>query len=91
LISELDIKEIVMGLPLGLSGSEGPAARLARDFGTEITDATGLPVTFLDERFTTSTAESAMLSANVRRSKRRLSIDKVAAAVILQAFLDRSR
>jgi putative Holliday junction resolvase len=91
LISELDIKEIVMGLPLGLSGREGPAARLARGFGSEITDATGLPVTFLDERFTTSTAESAMLSANVRRSKRRLSIDKVAAAVILQAFLDRSR
>lgn len=91
LISEMDIREIVMGLPLGLSGREGPAARLTRSFGTEITDATGLPVVFLDERFTSSTAESAMLSANVRRSRRRQSIDKVAAAVILQAFLDRSR
>jgi putative holliday junction resolvase len=90
-IAEMEIKQIVMGLPLGLSGREGPAARLARSFGTEITDATGLPVVFLDERFTTSTAESAMLSANVRRSRRRQSIDKVAAAVILQAFLDRSR
>jgi len=76
---------------VGLSGREGPAARLARNFGAEITDATGLDVTFLDERFTTSTAETAMLSANVRRSRRRQSIDKVAAAVILQAFLDRRR
>jgi len=91
LITEMDVKEIVMGLPVGLSGREGPAARLARNFGAEITDATGLDVTFLDERFTTSTAETAMLSANVRRSRRRQSIDKVAAAVILQAFLDRRR
>lgn len=91
LIVEMDVKEIVMGLPIGLSGKEGPAASQARSFGGEITDATGLAVSFMDERFTTSTAETAMLSANVRRSRRRQSIDKVAAAVILQAFLDRRR
>lgn len=91
LIVELDVREIVMGLPVGLSGREGPAAQLARSFGAEITEATGLAVIFLDERFTTSTAETAMLSANVRRLRRRQSIDKVAAAVILQTFLDRRR
>ena len=52
--------------------------------------ATGIDVTYLDERFTTVTAEKAMLSADVRRSRRRENLDKVAAAIILRAFLDRS-
>jgi putative Holliday junction resolvase len=91
IVVEMKVAEIVMGLPVGLSGKEGPAAFEARLLGDEVAKATGLAVTFADERFTTSTAERAMLAANVRRSRRRETVDKVAAAVILQAFLDRLR
>lgn len=91
IVVEMNVAEIVMGLPVGLSGKEGPAAFEARLLGDEVAKATGLAVTFADERFTTSTAERAMLAANVRRSRRRETVDKVAAAVILQAFLDRLR
>jgi putative Holliday junction resolvase len=86
---ELGVAVIVIGLPTSLSGVEGPAARAARDFGQEIASATGLNIEFVDERFTTNTAERAMIGAGVRRRRRRQTIDKVAAAVILQTFLDR--
>lgn len=91
IVVEMNVSEIVMGLPVGLSGKEGPAAFEARLMGDEVAKVTGLAVTFADERFTTSTAERAMLAANVRRSRRRETVDKVAAAVILQSFLDRLR
>lgn len=86
----LDVAEIVMGLPTSLSGTEGAAAVAARAFASEIESATGLPVTMVDERFSTVTAEKVMLAAGSKRRARRQSLDKVAAAVILQAFLDRS-
>lgn len=90
IMAEYQIKEIVVGLPTSLNGSEGPPAVAARDFGAEIALATGIEVTFVDERFTTVTAEKAMLEAGAKRQVRRESLDKVAAAIILQAFLDRS-
>jgi putative Holliday junction resolvase len=86
----LGVEEIVVGLPTSLSGNEGMAAVAARAFATEIEKATGLPVNLIDERFSTVTAEKAMLAAGSKRRDRRQSLDKVAAAVILQAFLDRS-
>ncbi len=88
-VSEYEIKEIVVGIPTSLNGSEGPAAAAARQFGAEITLATGVEVSYVDERFTTVTAEKAMLEAGAKRRVRRESLDKVAAAIILQAFLDR--
>lgn len=91
IVLDMNVTAIVMGLPVGLSGSEGTAAQQARLFGEQVQGATGLTVTFVDERFTTSTAERVMLGANVRRSRRRETVDKVAAAVILQSFLDRYR
>lgn len=81
---------IVVGLPVGLSGVEGPAARSARSLGARIEELTGIEVTWVDERFTTVTAEAAMLEGGVKRRDRRRKVDKVAAAVILRQFLDRS-
>ncbi len=83
------VERIIVGLPTGLSGVEGPSAKAARAFGSLVAEATGLPVEYQDERFTTVTAESALLEGGVRREKRRDVRDKVAAAVILQAYLDR--
>ncbi len=80
---------IVVGLPTGLSGAEGPSAKAARTVGDMVAEATGLPVEYQDERFTSVTAEAALLEGGVRRAKRRDVRDKVAAAVILQTYLDR--
>jgi putative Holliday junction resolvase len=91
LVDELQPTVIVVGLPVGLSGAEGPAALAARRFGDSISTETGLPVVFVDERFTTKTAEAAMLEGGAKRRNRRQNVDKVAAAVILQQFLERSR
>ena len=89
IVGEYGIEEIVVGLPTSLSGNEGPPAVAAREFGGEIGLATGIEVLYVDERFTTVTAEKVMLQAGAKRRVRRDSVDKVAAAIILQAFLDR--
>ncbi|HJU82345.1 MAG TPA: Holliday junction resolvase RuvX [Acidimicrobiia bacterium] len=91
LVEEYGVIEIVIGLPTSLSGQEGESARAARDFGREIEEATGLAVTWVDERFTSKDAERVMLEAGTRRRARRANLDKVAATVILQSFLDRRR
>lgn len=88
IVVEYEIEEIVVGLPTSLNGTEGPPASAARAFGGEIALATGIDVTYVDERFTTVTAEKAMLEAGAKRRVRRDNLDKVAAAIILQAFLD---
>ena len=90
LVTEYQIVEIVVGLPISLGGDQGGPAHDARRFGDEVAAATGIEVNYLDERFTTVTAEKAMLEAGARRRVRRESVDKVAAAIILRAFLDRS-
>lgn len=89
LCEEHGVERIVVGLPTGLSGVEGPSAKAARTVGTAVAEATGLPVEYQDERFSTVTAEAALLEGGVRRAKRRDVRDKVAAAVILQSYLDR--
>jgi putative Holliday junction resolvase len=89
LIEQYDPAEIVVGLPVGLSGREGPAAESARKFGDRVTEMTGVAVTYVDERFTTATATSAMIEGGAKRRVRRDNVDKVAAAVILRHFLDR--
>lgn len=80
---------IVVGLPISLSGREGASAEAARALGAAVAAATGLPVEYVDERFTTSSAERALLEGDVKRRDRRKKVDKVAAALILQHFLDR--
>lgn len=89
LVEELAINRIVVGLPTSLSGDEGAAASAARGFAADIAAATGLDVVLIDERYSTVTAEKTMLAAGSKRRARRQSLDKVAAAIILQSFLDR--
>ena len=89
LVSEYKPSVIVVGLPVNRSGEEGQAAQRARAFADQVAANTGVPVELVDERFTTRTAEQAMLDAGVRRRDRRRKVDKVAAAVILRHYLDR--
>ena len=91
LVQEYGVTQIVIGLPTTLSGQEGRSAIAARQFGDEIEEATGLAITWVDERFTSKDAERVMLEAGTRRRVRRTNLDRVAAAVILQSFLDRPR
>jgi len=79
---------IVLGLPLDPTGAEGPAARRARDFAARLVASLHVPVELVDESFSTVEAEAVLLAADVSRAKRKQVIDKLAAAVILQRWLD---
>ena len=91
IIDEYGVELIVVGLPVQLSGEEGASAQAARAFADAVAEATGLPVALQDERFTTVTAEDALLEGGVRRDERREVRDKLAAAVMLQSYLDGRR
>jgi putative Holliday junction resolvase len=86
-----DVREIVVGLPLGLDGREGASARRARRFAERLEGATGLPIVLWDERLTTVAAERALGEAGVRGGDRRAVVDRVAAALMLQSYLDSKR
>lgn len=90
IVAEQDVIRIVIGLPISLDGKEHAAARRARSFGEKVKEITGLEPIFTDERFTTSVAEEALIEGGVRRAQRREARDKVAAAIMLQRYLDES-
>jgi putative Holliday junction resolvase len=86
-----DAKRIVVGLPRRLDGSYGPEARSAQALAAELRKESSLPVELVDERLTTVAAERSLLAGDVRRAKRRQTVDRVAAAILLQSHLDRKR
>jgi putative Holliday junction resolvase len=89
--TEEEATGIVVGLPRRMDGTFGPEAKAARDLANELRHASHLPVELLDERLTTAAAEKTLLAAGVHREKRRASIDRVAATLLLQSHLDRKR
>ncbi|MGH8950010.1 MAG: Holliday junction resolvase RuvX [Acidimicrobiia bacterium] len=91
LVKEQDVGTIVVGLPTGLSGDEGTSASEARKLADELGLATGVDVVLRDERYTSRMAETALVESGMKRRQRRESVDKVAAAIILQDFLDSNR
>ncbi|MDR5694040.1 MAG: Holliday junction resolvase RuvX [Armatimonadota bacterium] len=91
LVREWEVSCVVVGMPRSLNGSLGPQARMVEEFVAKLRDAIGVPVDTWDERLTTVAAERAMLEANVRRDRRRQRVDAVAAALLLQAYLDSAR
>ncbi len=90
-LDDNEVTRVVIGLPVSLSGHEGAAARRARALGETVATEMQIRVEFHDERFTTTLAESALLEGDVRRHTRRAIRDKVAAAVMLQGYLDGAR
>jgi len=81
---------LVVGLPLGLDGSFGPAAQAAKDWGIAIAASAGLPVAMWDERLSSAAVNRAMIEADLTRAKRAKAVDAAAAAYMLQAALDAS-
>jgi putative Holliday junction resolvase len=88
LVRAEEVECVVVGLPLSLSGADGPAAQAARAEAERLATVVGVPVETHDERLTTVTAERSLAAGGVRGAARRQRIDKVAAAVILQSWLD---
>jgi len=89
IVDEYEVATIVVGLPTGLGGGAGPAVTEARAFGTAVTEGLGVEVEYSDERFTTVQAEAALIEGGMRRDARKDRRDKVAAALMLQGYLDR--
>ena len=88
LVAECGIKGAVIGLPLNMDGSEGPRSQSSRAYARNLAAALDLPVLLWDERWSTASAESALIAQDMSRAKRADRIDAAAAAVILQAAID---
>lgn len=89
LVRDNEVKTIVAGLPLNQHGDEGPQAAKVREFLDILKQHVDVEIDTMDERFTSAIAERVLISANMRRDKRKKVIDKVAAQQILQVYLDR--
>ena len=91
LVAEHDATALVLGLPRSMSGDEGARAALARQFGAALEAVVRVPIEYQDERLSTVEAERALREAGVTGRARRRVVDRSAAAVILQAWLDAHR
>jgi putative Holliday junction resolvase len=88
LVTERAIKGVVIGLPLNMDGSEGPRSQSSRAYARNVAAALELPVLLWDERWSTASAEGALIAQDMSRARRATRIDAAAAAVILQAGID---
>ncbi|MDO8421249.1 MAG: Holliday junction resolvase RuvX [Parvibaculum sp.] len=91
LAKEHDIGGFVIGLPINMDGSEGPAAQSARAFARNLEKLSPIPLTFWDERMSTAAVTRTLLEADASRARRAEVVDKMAAAYILQGALERLR
>jgi putative Holliday junction resolvase len=83
-----EVDEIIVGLPRNMDGSCGESAEKARQLADDLKECTGLPVRMWDERLSTVTAQQTLIEAGTRREKRKGLVDKLAAQVILQHYMD---
>lgn len=88
IVAEVEAEIVVVGLPLSLDGTEGPAAQSSRTEATALAAVVGVPVELHDERLTTVTAERILKEQGLSAPQRRRVVDKVAASVLLQSWLD---
>lgn len=91
LLSERAVSLIVVGLPLNMDGTEGPSARAARSFAERLGSATNLPVEMFDERLTSFEAEERLREASASPAAKKGARDAVAAAIILEGWLESRR
>jgi putative Holliday junction resolvase len=88
LLREKEVEIVVVGLPRNMDGSYGPAALKVRDFVAALKAAVTVPIETWDERLTSVQANRLLIAGNVSRQKRKEKVDKMAAAILLQAYLD---
>ncbi|ANY72332.1 MULTISPECIES: Holliday junction resolvase RuvX [Paenibacillus] len=91
LVKEHEVGEIVVGLPKNMNGTIGPRGEICMEFAGTLRDSLDLPVHLWDERLSTVSAERTLLEADVSRKKRKQVVDKMAASLILQNYLDSKR
>lgn len=88
LVQENEVSRVVLGLPVNMDGSYGPAAQKAKAFGALLSQALGTDILYWDERSTSVTANRILSDAGKKRQRQRAQVDAVAAAIILQGYLD---
>lgn len=91
LIKEKNIDTVVFGLPLQMDGEEGQMAKDTRFFADSLKEHNNVKIVFEDERLTSVEAEELLINANVKRKERKMLIDKIAAQIILEQYLERRR
>lgn len=90
LVKEKDVGIIVIGLPINMDGTKGERVEKSQDFGNKLQVLLpNVKIEYIDERLTTVSAERVLLDADVSRDKRKKVIDKIAATIILQSYLDK--
>jgi putative Holliday junction resolvase len=88
LVRTHDVEQVLLGLPLRLNGQEGPAVQGVHQFLERLAEALPVPVVTWDERMTTKAAEELLIAADMSRKKRKGVVDRVAAAILLQSYLE---
>jgi putative Holliday junction resolvase len=88
LLQEKEVELILLGLPRNMDGSYGPAALKVQEFAAALGRAVTVPIKTWDERLTSAQANRLLIQGNVRREKRKEKVDKMAAAILLQSYLD---
>jgi putative Holliday junction resolvase len=88
LIREKEVELILLGMPRNMDGSYGPAALKVQDFAAVLKDKIAVPIQFWDERLTSAQAQRFLIEGKVRRDERKQKVDKTAAAILLQSYLD---
>lgn len=88
LVKEHNVKVIVLGLPINMDGTKGERVEKTYAFAEKLKKVVDCKIDYMDERLTTVTAERVLIDGNVRRDKRKQVIDKLAATIILQSYLD---
>ena len=89
LIEEYEVETIVLGFPKNMNDTFGERAQFSLEFKEKLERRTGIPVVMWDERLTTVAADKAMMEAGIRRENRKDYVDKIAACLILQGYLDK--
>ncbi|MBL8037436.1 MAG: Holliday junction resolvase RuvX [Nitrospira sp.] len=88
LVNAHEVREVLIGLPLRLNGEEGPAVQAVHCFVDRLGEVLSVPIVLWDERMTTRSAEELLIAADVSRKKRKGVVDRVAAAILLQGYLE---
>jgi len=88
IIREKEVEMILIGMPRNMDGSYGPAALKVQEFVAVLKDAIAIPIKTWDERLTSAQANRFLIEGKVRREKRKEKVDKTAAAILLQSYLD---
>lgn len=88
LIDKYDVEKLIVGLPKNMNNTLGFQAKRTMNYADYLKEALGMEIIFVDERLTTSSAEAVLMQGGVRRENRKKHVDKLAAVLILQTYLD---